>query len=521
MPVLSLADLTPFHNEPFTDFGRPEHAAAFRAALERVRGSLGRRHPNAAGARRFELPATLVSTNPARPSEVVGVFPSSGPAEADEALAAALAAFPAWAARPWEERAAVLLRAAALLRKDKHAYSALMVLECGKTWAEADGDTAEAIDFCEWYAREALRYARGVDVVQTADRNECFYVPLGPGVVIAPWNFPLAILCGMTVAALVVGNTVVMKPAGESATIGWRLYETLLEAGVPPGAVNFLTGEGGKVGARLVQHPETRFVSFTGSKAVGLWIAREAAVVHPGQRWIKRVITELGGKDAIVVDDSADLEAAAQGVVAAAYGFQGQKCSACSRAIVHERVYDRFLPLLVEKAKALRLGDPADPLTQVGPVISRAAQEKILEYVEAGKKEGRLVLGGGTFGREGWNLEPTLIADVPPEATVAQEEIFGPVLAVIRAKDWEDALAIANGTDYGLTGAVYSRDEAHLEDARRRFHVGNLYLNRKCTGALVGAQPFGGFGLSGTCSKAGGRDYLGLFLQQKSVARKV
>lgn len=521
MSLASIADLTPFHNEPFTDFTRAEHAAAFRAALERVRSALGRRYPNAAGARRFELPATLTSTNPARPSEVVGVFPASGAAEADEAVAAALAAYPAWSARSWEERAGVLLRVAALLRRDKHGFSAWMVVECGKTWGEADADTAEAIDFCEWYAREALRLARGVDVVQTADRNECFYVPLGPGVVIAPWNFPLAILCGMTVAALVTGNTVVMKPAEESPTVGWRLYETLLEAGVPPGAVSFLTGDGAVVGARLVQHAETRFVSFTGSKEVGLWIAREAAVVRPGQRWIKRVVLELGGKDAIVVDDGADLEAAAQGVVAAAYGFQGQKCSACSRVIVHEKVYDRFLPLVVEKARALRLGDPADRATEVGPVISQESHERVLRHVAAGRTQGRVLLGGEAAGREGWYVQPTLVADVAPEAPLAQQEIFGPVLAVIRARDWDDALRIANGTDYGLTGAVYSRDEAHLEDARRRFHVGNLYLNRKCTGALVGAQPFGGFGLSGTCSKAGGRDYLGLFLQQKSVARKV
>ncbi len=521
MSTRSLVDLPPFHNEPFTDFGRPEEASAFRAALARVRGQLGRRYPNAAGARRFELPATLTSTNPAHPSEVIGVFPACGPAEADEALAAALVAFPAWAARGFEARAAILLQVADQLRRDKHELSAWMVLECGKSWAEADGDTAEAIDFCAWYAREALRYARGVDVVQTQDRNECFYLPLGPGVVIAPWNFPLAILCGMTVAALVAGNTVVMKPAAESPTIGWKLYETLIACGVPPGAVSFLSGPGESVGARLVQHPATRFVSFTGSKEVGLWIVREAAVVHPGQRWLKRVVTELGGKDAIIVDASADLEAAAQGVVASAFGFQGQKCSACSRAIVHADVYERFLPMLVERTRALRLGDPADPLTQVGPVIGEKAQKRILGYIEQGRREGRLLLGGGRPAGEGWYVEPTLVADVAPTARIAQEEIFGPVLAVIRARDWEEALASANDSDYGLTGAVYSRDEEHLEDARRRFHVGNLYLNRKCTGALVGAQPFGGFRLSGTCSKAGGRDYLGLFLQQKSVTRKL
>jgi 1-pyrroline-5-carboxylate dehydrogenase len=521
MPTVCLADLAPFHNEPFTDFARPENAAAFKKALETVRGGLGKQYPNAVGTRRFQLPETFTSMNPARPDEVVGVFPLGGAAQADQAMDAALAAFPAWSLRPWEERAAILIEAATLLRKRKHEYSALMVVECGKSWAEADGDTAEAIDFCEWYAREALRYARGVDVVQTADRNECFYVPLGPGVVIAPWNFPLAILCGMTVAALVTGNTVVMKPAEPSPTIAWRLYETLLEAGVPGGAVNIVTGGGRTLGARLVQHPQTRFISFTGSKEVGLWIAREAAVVHPGQRWLKRAVTELGGKDAIVVDASADLEAAAQGVVASAFGFQGQKCSACSRAIVLDSVYDRFVPMIVEKAKALKLGDPAEPQTNVGPVITEEAHKKILEYVATGAREGRVVLGGRAGKGPGWYVEPTIVADVKPTAKIAQEEIFGPVLAVIRAKDWNHAIEIANDSDYGLTGAVYSGDEAHLEDARRRFHVGNLYLNRKCTGALVGAQPFGGFQLSGTCSKAGGRDYLGLFLQQKSVARKL
>jgi 1-pyrroline-5-carboxylate dehydrogenase len=512
--------LAPFRNEPFTDFSDAANAAAFQKALDVVRSELGARHPNVIGGRRYELAKTVVSTDPSDPDVVIATFPASGREEADRAVEAASRAFPAWSATSFEERAKLAFRLAERLRRDRHVLSAWMVRETGKTWGEADADTAEAIDFCEYYAREALRYGRGIDVVQTQDKNECFYVPLGVGAVIAPWNFPLAILCGMTVAAVVAGNAVVMKPATESATIGWKLFEALEAAGAPPGVVNFVTGPGSQVGARLVEHPEVRFVAFTGSKEVGLWIVEEAGKTKKGQRWIKRVIAEMGGKDAIIVDEGADLDAAAVGVTASAFGYQGQKCSACSRVIVHRSVYEPFLERLLAKSKALRLGDPADPATQVGPVISKSAHEKILGYVDVGRKEGKVVLGGKAAARKGWFVEPTIVRDVKPDARLAQEEIFGPVLAVIPAKDWEDAIRIANGTEYGLTGAVYSRNESHLEDARRRFFVGNLYLNRKCTGALVGAHPFGGFNMSGTCSKAGGPDYLGLFLQQKCVATR-
>ena len=512
--------IAPFRNEPFTDFSEPKNAAAFQKALDLVKSQLGRLHPNVIGGKRYEMPEMLVSTDPTDPDVVIGTFPSSGAAEADRAVAAASEAFPAWSALSFDDRARRIFRLAEILKRDRHVLSAWMVREAGKTWGEADADTAEAIDFCEYYAREALRYGRGIEVVQTTDHNECFYIPLGVGAVIAPWNFPLAILCGMSVAAMVAGNTVVLKPATETATIGWKLFEAFEAAGIPAGVANFVTGPGSRLGARLVEHPEVRFVSFTGSKEVGLWIAEQAGKTRPGQRWIKRVVAEMGGKDAIVVDRDGDLDAAAAGVTAAAFGYQGQKCSACSRAIVHRDVYEPFLERLVAKTKALRLGDPADPATQVGPVIARSAYEKILDYLAVGAKEGKVVAGGKAAGRKGWFIEPTVVRDVKPTARLAQEEIFGPVLAVIPAKDWDDAIHIANGTEFGLTGAVYSRDESHLEDARRRFHVGNLYLNRKCTGALVGAHPFGGFNMSGTCSKAGGPDYLGLFLQQKSVARK-
>jgi 1-pyrroline-5-carboxylate dehydrogenase len=512
----------PFVNEPFTDFTKPANRAAFEEALERVEAEIGREHPSVIDGERVRSRKTFEVHDPSDPETVLATFPVLGADDADRAVKAADAAFPAWAATPWEDRAHLLFELADRLRRDKHYYSAWMVREVGKTWPEADGDTAEAIDFCEYYAREALRYGKPVPVVQTEDRNELVYIPLGVGVVIAPWNFPLAILCGMTVAALVTGNTVVMKAAEASATIGWKLFEAIESVGFPRGVANYVTGEGRVVGAALVAHPRTRFVSFTGSKAVGLGIAEQTGKVVPGQRWIKRVVAEMGGKDAIVVDANADLDAAATGIVASAFGFQGQKCSACSRAIVHTAVYDALLEKIVARTKALRVGDPSDPASQVGPLTGKAAFEKTVEYAKIGEKEGRLVTGGHRVGEKGYFFAPTVFADVAPDARLAQEEIFGPVLSVIRAKDWDDAIDIANGTEYGLTGAVYSRDPAHLEDAKRRFFVGNLYLNRKCTGALVGAQPFGGYDMSGTCSKAGGPDYLGLFLQQKSIAtRKV
>ncbi|MBI2900547.1 MAG: L-glutamate gamma-semialdehyde dehydrogenase, partial [Planctomycetes bacterium] len=393
--------------------------------------------------------------------------------------------------------------------------------EVGKSWAEADADTAEAIDFLEFYGREVLRYDELNPVTPIpGERNQAFYLPLGVGVVIAPWNFPCAILTGMTAAAVVTGNTVVMKPASSAPVIAYRMMEIFEEAGLPPGVVNYLPCAGGEVGDYLVDHRLTRFVSFTGSRDVGVRIYERAAKVQPGQIWLKRVVAEMGGKDAIVVDEDADLEAAAAGAVASAFGFQGQKCSACSRLIATAPVYGRLLNLVVEKTRALALGDVRKPEHAIGAVADESQFRKIRDYIEVGRKEGRLVAGGGTKG-PGWFVEPTVFADVDPKARIAQEEIFGPVLAVIAAKDFDDALAIANGTEYGLTGALYCRKREHIERARREFHVGNLYFNRKCTGAMVGGHPFGGFNMSGTDSKAGGRDYLLLFLQMKSVSEKV
>jgi len=408
------------------------------------------------------------------------------------------------------------------MRRRKHEMSAWMVYEVGKPWAEADADTAEAIDFCEFYGREALRLAGDQPLTRIPEeRNELRYIPLGAGVVIPPWNFPLAIMVGMTAGAIVAGNTVVLKPSSDAPAIAHAFLGILEESGMPAGVVNLLSGPGSAVGDPLVDHPKTRFIAFTGSKEVGLRINERAAKAHPGQIWIKRVIAEMGGKDAILVADDADVEAAATGIVASAFGFSGQKCSACSRAIVDEKVYDALLEKIVAKTRAIPLGQPSDPATAMGPVINAGAQKKILEYIGVGKGEGRLLAGGEAGPAEGFFVQPTVIADVPPSGRIAREEIFGPVLAVIKAKDFEHGMRIVNDTEYGLTGSIYARSPQRVAEAKRRFHVGNLYINRKCTGALVGVHPFGGFNMSGTDSKAGGRDYLLLFMQAKAMSEKV
>src|SRR5215213_4823265 len=409
------------------------------------------------------------------------------------------------------------------MRERKHERSAWMIHEVAKTWPEADGDTAEAIDFCEFYGHEMLRYASEQPLTHIpGEQNQLEYIPLGVGAVIPPWNFPLAIMAGMTVASVVTGNTVVLKPSSDAPTIAYKFYELLEAAGLPPGVVNFMTGSGAEVGDVVVDHPLTRHVAFTGSKEIGLRINERAAKVQKGQIWIKRVVAEMGGKDAIIVDSDTDLDVAATGVVQSAFGFQGQKCSACSRAIIHTDVYDSMLEKIGERTAEIKVGDPTEQATAMSAVINQKAFKTINEYIEKGVAEGgRVIAGGGADGERGFFIEPTVIADVRAGSTIEQEEIFGPVLAVIRAQDFDDALRIANDTEYGLTGAVYTNDEEKLERARREFHVGNLYLNRKCTGALVGVHPFGGFNMSGTDSKAGGRDYLGLFMQAKVVSEKI
>jgi 1-pyrroline-5-carboxylate dehydrogenase len=514
---------TEFQNEPFTDFNKEENAQAMRAALEKVKAQLGKEYPLVIGGERINTGDTLESINPANRTQVVGKFHKATKELANKAVESAAEAFQTWRNVPAQERADLLFRVAATLRERKHEFSAWMIHEVAKSWPEADGDTAEAIDFLEFYAREMLRYASDQPLTKLkGEDNQLEYIPLGVGAVIPPWNFPLAIMAGMTAASIVTGNTVVLKPSSDAPTIAYKFFELLEEAGMPAGVVNFMTGSGAEVGDVVVDHPKTRYIAFTGSKEVGLRINERAAKVHDGQLWIKRVVAEMGGKDAIIVADDADLEEAATGVVQAAFGFQGQKCSACSRAIIDARIYDPMIGKIAERTAKIKLGAPSDNSITMSAVINEKAFKSINGYIEKGQAEGgRLVAGGGSDGEQGFFIEPTVIADVKPGSTIEQEEIFGPVLAVIKADNYDHALQIANDTQFGLTGAVYSTDEAKLDRARNEFHVGNLYLNRKCTGALVGVHPFGGFNMSGTDSKAGGRDYLLLFMQAKLSSEKV
>ena len=511
-----------FHNEPLTDFSSEDNRRLFAAALDRVRSKLPIEGRLYVGGEWTAAAATFESRNPSRKDEVIGRFAKGTRADALRAVDAAHEAFATWRNASVSERSGLLVRIAAILRERKHEFSAMMSLEAGKTWPEGDADTAEAIDFCEFYAREMHRLARPQPLTPVpGERGALEFLPLGVGAVIPPWNFPLAILAGMTTAAIVAGNTVVLKPASDTAGIATMFVEAAVEAGAPAGVLNFVTGPGAEVGDALVESPKVRFIAFTGSKAVGLEINEKAAKVPKGQIWIKRAILEMGGKDFILVDETADLDSAAAGVVASAFGFQGQKCSACSRLIVVDSVHDALVAKVVERTKALKLGPADDPASNVGPVINAGAQKKILEYVAAGRNEGKVLAGGAPGPDSGYYVQPTVIDDVPPGARIAREEIFGPVLAVIRARDFDEGVALANDTEYGLTGSLYSSDPKRIERGKRDLFCGNLYINRKCTGALVGAHPFGGFNMSGTDSKAGGREYLYLFTQAKAIAEKI
>ena len=511
-----------FTNEAFVDFSKPENRQKMESALKKVASEFGREYPMWIGGQTVEAKEKRRSTNPSRPSEVIGVFQHATADMAKQAVEAASKAFDSWKRVPAEERANCIFRAAQICRERKFELAALVCYEVGKTWPEADADIAETIDFCEFYAREMLRLAQPQRLTpMKGEKNYLVYIPLGVGAIIPPWNFPCAIMAGLVSASLVTGNTVVLKPAGDSPTIAAKFVDILFEAGVPKEAVNFITGPGSEVGDVLVQHPKTRYIGFTGSKEVGLRISELAGKAVPGQIWIKRTVLEMGGKDSIIVDEEADVDAAVEGVVQSAFSYQGQKCSACSRAIVSEKIYDTFLQKLVDRTKKITLGPSDDPNNYMGPVVSESAMKTILNYIEVGKKEGRLLTGGGRGPGDGYFVQPTIIADVAPKAKISQEEIFGPVLAVLKARNFDDALEIANNTEFGLTGAVYSKNPAKIAKAEEAFHVGNLYVNRKCTGAMVGAHPFGGFNMSGTDSKTGGKDYLLLFLQAKAIAEKV
>jgi 1-pyrroline-5-carboxylate dehydrogenase len=488
-----------FRNEPLTDFSKPRNRALMEKAIKKVERDLGRKYSIIIGGKKRTSRKSWDSTSPSDPGVVVGSVAKASTRQACEAVENAYARFQTWKYEKASVRAKYLLKMAAIMRKRKMELAAYMIFEEGKPWLEADADVAEAIDFCEFYAREALRYAGEQPLTKIpAEKNELRYIPLGVGVVIPPWNFPFAILVGMTTASLVAGNTVVLKPSSDSPVIAAKFMEVAMAAGLPGGVVNFLPGSGSEAGEAAVLHPKTRFIAFTGSKEVGLRIVEQAAKMVPGQIWIKRVIAEMGGKDTIVVDGDTNLDDAVDGVLRSAFGFQGQKCSACSRAIVVSSVYKKFIDKLVPKVEALKVGPPQDFGNYMGPVINKRAAENIMHYIR-----------------------PTVIKDVKPHAVISQEEIFGPVLAVIKARNFDDALEIANNTEYGLTGAVYTRNRRKIDKAKRVFHVGNLYINRGCTGALVGVHPFGGFNMSGTDSKAGGRDYLLLFTQAKSISEKV
>src|SRR5579864_5372860 len=512
-----------FKNEPPIDFRHEENARKMRAAIEKVRGQLGREYDLIIGGKRMKTGEKIKSLNPARSSQVVGIHQKAGRDHVEPAMNAASKAFESWSRTSVEERASLVFRVGDLLRERKFEFMAWLVFEVSKIWAEADGDIAETIDFCELYSREALRLAKAEPVVQLpGERDRLFYIPLGVGAVIPPWNFPCAIMAGMTLASIVCGNTVILKPSSDSPTIAAKFFELLEEAGMPEGVVNFCPGAGGSFGDAVVAHPKTRYIAFTGSREVGLRINKVAADRAPGQIWIKRTILEMGGKDATVVDADADLDAAVEGVATAAFGFQGQKCSACSRAIVDERVYDKFLERLKTRVEKIGVGDPAANVN-MGAVINEGSMKSILDYIEVGKRDGRLITGGNrdNAAGEGYFIRPTVIADIKPGSKLEQEEIFGPVLVVIKSRNFEHGLEIANDTEFGLTGAVYTNSPEKIQAAKREFHVGNLYINRKCTGAIVGAHPFGGFNMSGTDSKAGGPDYLLLFTQAKSVGEKI
>jgi 1-pyrroline-5-carboxylate dehydrogenase len=511
--------MQPYTHEPFTNFKDEQNKQSFKESLAYVQSQLGKEYPVVIGGEKITTEEKIVSINPANKEEVIGSVSMTDQELAEKAMQVALTAFDSWKKWKPEHRANILFRAAAMMRRRKHEFSSYLVKEAGKPWNEADADTAEAIDFIEYYGRQMLKLKDGIPVnSRFGEFNQFNYIPLGVGIIISPFNFPLAIMAGTTVAAIVSGNTVLLKPANSTPIVAAKFVELMHEAGLPNGVLNYVPGSGAQIGDYLVDHPKTRFVSFTGSREVGCRINERAAKVHPGQIWIKRVIAEMGGKDTVVVDNDADLDLAAASIVYSAFGFSGQKCSAGSRAVVHQDVYDLVLEKAVALTKTLTLGNPEDANTYMGPVIDEKSFKKIMSYIEIGKQEGKLMTGGEGDDSKGYFIQPTIFADLHEKSRLMQEEIFGPVVAFSKARDFDHMLEIANNTDYGLTGALISNNREHIERAREEFHVGNLYFNRTCTGAIVGYQPFGGFNMSGTDSKAGGPDYLLLHMQAKTTS---
>jgi len=511
-----------YENAPLTNFAQPENQDKMRKALSEMRTRLGKEYPLVINGEKIFTGKTIASINPSSPGDVVGAVAEAGIAEAEQAVKAARDAFEKWRWTPFEQRAQLLERAAAIMDRRRFELSALEVFEVGKPWAEADGDIREAIDFCLFYAQQ-MRLIGRPRLTQHVPGEESYYHywPRGVAFVIAPWNFPLAILCGMTTAALVTGNTVIMKPAEQSAVCGAMLMEILEEAGVPPGVLNYLPGKGSVMGAHLVDHRDVDLIAFTGSREVGLRIWQSAGITQPGQRELKRVVCEMGGKNAIIVDADADLDEAIVDCTYSAFGYQGQKCSALSRLILLEENYDRVMERLLKAAASVRVGNPEEPGITVGPVIDEAAYNRILDYIQIGKSEATLAYQREDVPAKGFFIPPTIFSDVKPNMRIAREEIFGPVVSVLKVRDLDEAIAVANGTDYALTAGFFSRSPANIERAKAQIEAGNVYINRSCTGAVVGRHPFGGFKMSGGGTKAGGADYLLQFLVPRVVTENI
>jgi len=511
-----------YENAPLTNFALPENQEKMRAALREQRKQLGRKVPLTINGEKIWTDEIFSSVNPSQPDQIVGYAAEAGIPEAERAVAAARAAFEKWRRTSFEERSQLLERAAQILERRRFELAALEVFEVGKPWAQADGDIAEAIDFCTFYARQ-MRLKGRPRLTQNVPGEESYqhYWPRGVALIIAPWNFPMAILCGMVSAALVTGNTVIMKPSEQSVIIGAMLMEIYEEAGVPPGVLNFLNGKGSVIGAHMVDHKDVDLIAFTGSREVGLWIWETAGKTREGQRELKRVICEMGGKNAMIVDSDADLDEAIVDSIYSAFGFQGQKCSALSRLIVLEENHDRVMERLLGAAASVRVGNPEEPGIVVGPVVDEAAYRRILDYIDVGKSEATLAYQAKDVPPHGYFIPPTIFTGVRPNMRIAREEIFGPVLSVIKVRDLDEAIEVANGTDYALTGGFFSRSPANIERVKAQLEAGNVYINRPCTGAIVGRHPFGGFKMSGGGTKAGGEDYLLNFLIPRVVTENV